>query len=177
MNGRQCIKYVVPVGVLATLLLVVVTLVLTMTYPQPAEAQAQVIKQKFNVPIEVIFHAADFPCLTEDVHVFGTNPTRTQIISDANGGFHLQIHEMKDVAAVGLSTGDTYNINGPAVTVVYDFDNDPNTPLREVFFHNVIQLIGPGRDGNFNLHVLYHLVVNAKGVQTLEKLKEEVTCH
>lgn len=44
--------------------------------PRPAEAQAQVIKQKFNVPIDVIFHAADFSCLTKDVHIFGTNPTQ-----------------------------------------------------------------------------------------------------
>ncbi len=58
----------------------VAALVLTMTYPQSAEAQAQVIKQKFNEPLDDIFHAADFPCLTEDVHIYGTIPTQIHTI-------------------------------------------------------------------------------------------------
>jgi hypothetical protein len=167
----QLSKLSVVVGV------IIAAIVLSVLCPQFAEAQAQVIKQKFNVPIDVIFRAADFSCLTEDVHVFGTNPTRTQTIIDGNGGFHLQIQEMKDVAGIGLSTGDSYNIQGPAVTVVYDFDNDPNNGLREVFFHNILQIIGPGRVGSMLLRQLFHVVFNANGVQTVNIVKEEMVCH
>jgi hypothetical protein len=63
------------------------------------------------------------------------------------------------------------------VFVVYDFDNDPSTPDREVFFHNIVQLIGPGENGNLNVHVLFHVVFNANGVQTLEVNKVDVVCH
>jgi hypothetical protein len=143
---------------------------------RPAEAQAQVIKQKFNVPIDVIFRAVDFSCLTEDVHIFGTNPTQTQTIIDAKGGFHLQIQERKNVTAVGLTTGDTYNVNGPAVTLVYDFDTDPNNGLREIFFHNNLHIVGPGRDGSMLLRELFHVVFNANGVQAVEVVKEDVVC-
>jgi hypothetical protein len=89
----------------------------------------------------------------------------------------LQSHAKKDVAAVGLSTGDTYNILGPEVTVAYDFDNDPNNGLREVFFHNILQIVGPGRDGSMLLRELFHVVFNANGVQTVEVIKEDVVCH
>ena len=155
---------------------IIAAIVLSVLCPQSAKAQAQVIKQKFDVPIEAIFHPADFSCLTEDVHVFGTNPTRTQFIVDANGGVHLQIHATKNVAAVGLSTGDAYNVNGPEITVLYDFDSDPNNGFREVFFHNILHIVGPGSDGSMLLRESFHAVFNANGVQVLEVAKEDVLC-
>lgn len=155
---------------------IMAAIVLTLLCPQPAKAQAQVIKQKFNDPLDQIFLAAD-GCLTEDVHVYGTLPTHTQTIIDAKGGLHLTFHVIARLEAVGLTTGDTYHTQGPEVFIVYDFDNDPNTPNRDVFFHNIVQLIGPGRDGNLNVHVLFHVVFNANGVQTVSVDKENVVCH
>jgi hypothetical protein len=155
---------------------IIAGIVFSVLCPQPTKAEAQVVKQKFNVPIDVTFHAVDFSCLTEDVHVFGINPTQTQTVIDAKGGFHLQIQERKDVAAVGLTTGDRYNINGPAVTLVYDFDTDPSNGLHEIFFHNIIHIVGPGRDGSMLLRELFHVVFNANGVQIVEVAKQEVVC-
>ncbi len=96
---------------------------------------------------------------------------------DGKGGLHLQVHDRADLAAVGLSTGDTYRTQGPEVFIVYDFDNDPNTPDREVFFHNLIHIVGPGRDGNMLLRALFHVVFNANGVQTVNVGKAEMLCH
>lgn len=98
-------------------------------------------------------------------------------VIDGKGRLHLQVHQRADLAAVGLSTGDKYHTQGPEVFIVYDFDNDPNTPARDVFFHNIVQLIGPGRDGNLNVHVLFHVVFNANGVQTVSVERVEVVCH
>ncbi len=150
---------------------------LAMIDPQPTGAQAQVIKQRFDDPLDDIFHPADFPCLAEDVHVFGTIRTRTQTVFDSQGGLHLNVHQVADLAAVGSSTGDTYHTQGPLVFVAYDFDNDPNTPSREVFFHNLIQLVGPGQDGKFLLRTLFHVVFSANGVQTVGVDKVELLCH
>jgi hypothetical protein len=155
---------------------IVAAAVFTVLSPQPAKAQAQVINQKFDEPLDQVFLAAD-GCLTEDVHVFGTIPTQSQTIIDANGGLHVNFHQIARLQAVGLSTGDTYHTQGPLVFVAYDFANDPSTPDREVYFHNIVQLIGPGRDGNLNVHVLFHAVFNANGVQTLEVNKVDVVCH
>jgi hypothetical protein len=92
------------------------------------------------------------------------------------GGFHLQIQERRNVTAVGLTTGDTYDIHGPAVTLVYDFDTDPNNGLREIFFHNILQIVGPGRDGSMLLRELFHVVFNANGAQIVEVAKQDVVC-
>jgi|RhiMetdeSRZDD1v2_1073273.scaffolds.fasta_scaffold282739_1 hypothetical protein len=156
---------------------IVVAIVLAMIYAQPAKAQAQTIKQKFNVPLDDAFHAADPAvggCLIEDVHVFGTLPTQTQTVIDGKGGVHLKFQQIADLSAVGLSTGDTYHTQGPLVFVEYDFDG---AAPREAFFHNIVQLIGPGQDGNLNVHVLLHVVFNANGVQTVTVDKEDVRCH
>jgi len=174
MMRTELSKLPVVVGV------ILAAIVLTVLSPQPAKAQAQVIKQKFNDPLDFISLAADpsnAGCLTEDVHVFGTLPTHTQTIIDAKGGLHLTFQVIARLEAVGLSTGDTYHTQGPEVFIVYDFDNDPNTPARDVFFHNIVQLIGPGRDGNLNVHVLFHVVFNANGVQTVSVEKVNVVCH
>ena len=157
---------------------IIAAIVLSVLCPLPTKAaQAQTIKQRFSVPLDFVFQTADFPCLTEDVHVFGTIETQTQTIIDGNGGLHLRMHEVANLSAVGLSTGDTYRTQGPLSFLVYDFDNDPNTPEREVFFHNLVQLVGPGQDGNMLLRTLFHVVFNANGVQTVEKLKNEALCH
>jgi hypothetical protein len=156
---------------------IVAAIMLTMIYPQPTKAQAQVIKQKFDVPLDDVFHAADPAvggCLIEDVHVFGTLPTQAQTIIDTKGGLHLKFQQIANLSAVGLSTGDTYHTQGPLVFVEYDFDG---TAPREAFFHNIVQLIGPGQDGNLNVHVLLHVVFNANGVQTVTIDREEVRCH
>jgi hypothetical protein len=156
---------------------IMAAIMLTVLCPQPAEAQAQVIHQKFDEPFDQVFLAADPAnggCLTEDVHVFGTIPTQSQTIIDAKGGLHINFHQVARLQAVGLSTGDTYHTQGPVVFVAYDFDG---TAPREIFFHNIIQLIGPGRDGNLNVHVLFHVVFNANGVQTVSVDKENVVCH
>jgi hypothetical protein len=167
----QLSKLFVVVGV------IVAAIMLTMICPQPARAKAEVIKQSFSVPLDGVFQAADFPCLTEDVHVFGTIETQTQAIVDGNGGLHLRMHEVANLSAVGLSTGDRYHTQGPLSFLVHDFDTDPNNGLREVLFHNIIQLVGPGQDGKMLLGTLFHVVVNGNGVQTVEKLKTEVLCH
>jgi hypothetical protein len=158
--------------------MIVAAIMLTVFCPQPAKAaQAQTIKQRFGVPLDDVFHTADFPCLTEDVHVFGTIETQTQTIIDGNGGLHLRMHEVANLSAVGLSSGDTYQTQGPLSFLVYDFDNDPNTPEREVFIHNLVQIVGPGQDGKMLLRILLHVVFNASGVQTVEILKNEALCH
>jgi len=147
-----------------------------MIYPQPAKAQAQVIQQRFDIPLDDVFQAADPAnggCLSEDVHVFGTLPTQSQTITDGKGGLHLRFHQIAELSAVGLSTGDTYHTQGPLVFVEYDFDG---TAPREVFFHNIVQLIGPGQDGNLNVHVLFDIVFDANGVQTVSIDKVEVQC-
>ena len=92
-------------------LYVLVAIALIMIYPQLAKAQAQVIKQTFNEPFDEVFHANDpfvGGCLIEDVHVFGTIPTQTQITTDAKGGLHVKFQQIAKLSAVGLSTGDTY---------------------------------------------------------------------
>lgn len=162
--------------VCAVLGVIVAAIVLGVLCPQPARAQAQRIKQKFNAPIDVTFGPADFSCLTEDVHIFGTNPTRTQFITDARGGVHLQMQATKDVTAVGLSTGDSYKVTGPEVTVVYDFDSDPNNGLREVFFHNLLHILGPGTDGSMLLRETFHAVFSSNGVQVVDISKEDLLC-
>ena len=80
------------------------------------------------------------------------------------------------MTAVGLTTGDTYDIHGPAVPLVYDFDSDPTNGLREIFFHNNLHIVGPGRDGSMLLRELFHLVFSAKGAQIVEVAKQDVVC-
>jgi hypothetical protein len=147
---------------------------LTMLFPQPAQAQARVIREKFDFPLDVTNLANESPCLTEDVHVFGTLRWHTVTVVDAKGGLHVKLHEVADLTAEGLSTGDRYSTQGPFVSVEYYFED---TSPREVFYHNLLQLVGPGRDGNLMMRDLFHLVVNANGVQTLELEKHEVLCH
>src|SRR5262245_42045969 len=164
----QVSKLSVVVGV------IVAAIVLTVICPQPARAaKVEVIKQSFSVPLDDVFHTADFPCLTEDVHVFGTIETQTQTIVDGNGGLHLRLHEVANLSAVGLSTGDTYHTQGPQTFLVYDFDNNPDTLAREIYFHNIIQLVGPGQDGKMLLRTQFHSVVNGNGVLIMEELKND----
>ena len=114
------------------------------------------------------------PCLTEDVHVFGTFRVHTYTVIDAKGGLHLKFQYVVDLKAVGLWTGDRYSTQGPHTEVSYYFeDNKP----REIFLHDLLMLVGPGRDGNVMIRTLFHIVVNANGVQTLDLEKTDVTCH
>jgi hypothetical protein len=43
------------------------------------------------------------------VHIVGTTQTQTTLIIDGKGGLHLEVHQVADLSAEGLSTGDTYH--------------------------------------------------------------------
>jgi hypothetical protein len=154
--------------------IILAAIVLAMVYSQTAGGKAQVIHQKFDYPIDITFLATEIPCLTEDVHVVGTLRVHAYTVIDAKGGLHIKIQSVADLTAVGLRTGDRYSTQGPEVSVEYDFDG---TAPRKIFHHNIVQLVGPGQDGNAMLRELYHFVFNANGVQTLDLEKTEVMCH
>jgi hypothetical protein len=160
----------------AVLGLILAASVVVVLSPQPGEAQAQVVKDKFDFPYENTFYAADVGCLTEDVHVYGVLPMLFRTVTDGKGNLHFQFHDHADLTAEGMSTGDTYHTQGPAVVVEYYFKSDPSTPSRQIY-HDLIHLVGPGRDGYISFRTLLHVVFNANGVQTVDISRSEILCH
>jgi len=154
--------------------IILAAIVLAMVCPQPVEAQAQVIRGKYDTSYEDTFRFGQAACITEDVHVSGTFRWHTNTVIDAKGGQHVKLQYVVDLTAVGLWTGDRYSTQGPSVFVEYDFKD---TSPREIFYHDLLQLVGPGRDGNVMIRTLFHIVVNANGVQTLDLEKVEILCH
>jgi hypothetical protein len=57
-----------------------------------------------------------------------------------------------------------------ANNMVSDFDTDPNNGLREIFFHNILHIVGPGRDGkNVATYVLCSMSCSMRTVCKLWK--------
>ena len=53
-------------------------------------------------------------CLQEDVHVTGTLKSTFQITFDTSGGVHEKLGQVTDLIGIGLESGDTYRVSGPA---------------------------------------------------------------
>jgi hypothetical protein len=82
--------------------------------PRPAAAQAEVVRDRSTLPFEFTILN---PCFGDDgelVMVSGEYEVRTQVVTDAAGGVHSTAIAVPHLVGVGLESGITYDVAGPA---------------------------------------------------------------
>ena len=114
----------------------------------------------------------------ELVEITGTMHSVSFLKFDETGGLHGGLHakfhfQPQGATGIGLTTGDVYQAVGVTQeTNNWSFDDVPH----EWTYINNFRMIGQGKAPNFNLHVTWHLTMNANGEVTADFIKEEVTC-
>jgi hypothetical protein len=102
----------------------------------------------------------------EIVRFSGTLHAVTHTTITSTGSIHSFVHfgPVRGVRAVGLTSGGQYVVPG----MLHDNFNLNGTawPLTETFVNN-FEIIGAGPLPNFNLHLNFHITVNANGETTV----------
>jgi hypothetical protein len=102
----------------------------------------------------------------EIVRFSGTLHAVTHTTITSTGSIHSLVHfgPVRGVRAVGLTSGGQYVVPG----MLHDNFNLNGTawPLTETFVNN-FEIIGAGPLPNFNLHLNFHITVNANGETTV----------
>jgi hypothetical protein len=132
---------------------------------------------RIDVPFDWYLTPADYPCLTETIHVFGSYQEYLNFFVNPSSGVHLTLHQTTDnVTAVGVTTGDRYHNSGP-LTLTFNGSTD-QVEIVEFTFHNINHFVGPGRDSNIYLRTLSHVTFDpATGATKVEVFRDDVLCH
>jgi len=84
--------------------------------PPFAPGQAEHIRTTNIIPIDWYLTPAEFPCLTETIHLTGTIEENLHVVINPAGGYSWQFKQtgaMKGLTAVGEDTGAEYLFRGP----------------------------------------------------------------
>jgi len=131
---------------------------------------------RIDVPLDLVLTPAQYPCLTEAIHVSGTYQEHLIFVENPSSGFHFTLHQTtNNLTAVGLTTGDTYRFSGPLTFT----DNGSSDQVTDVEFtlHNVNHFIGPGQASDIFFRTLLHVTFDpATGEVKAEVNKDEVLC-
>jgi hypothetical protein len=141
-----------------------------------AESGAYRETYRVDVPIDYVVSPSDYPCLSEPIHVFGSYEEHLVFV-DSPGSIHLTVHQSTDnVSAVGLTTGDTYQVSGP-LTYTASGQNADGVVV-EFTFHNINHFVGPGRDSNIYFRTLVHVTRDpATGAPKVVVFMADVLCN
>lgn len=67
-----------------------------------------------DYPVDDCLTPTDNPCLVETIHATGTFEERLPVVINPGGGYSWQVKPTtKNMVAVGLTTVETYQYNGP----------------------------------------------------------------
>jgi hypothetical protein len=133
-------------------LIVAALAVISMTLP--AQGQAQVSRTTTEQVLDVYLTQADYPCLTETIHVLGTyQSTLTFNITPKGNFLYSVINRSFNITAIGLTTADAYQTNGPLQNTVVGNLAEP-APV-EWTYRDIIHLIA-GPQKNLYVHTLFH---------------------
>jgi hypothetical protein len=137
--------------------------------PSTAASGAPRVSAQTEITNEFVplFGATFVPCANggagETVFYEGTLHEVTRATESASGNFSITFHSNpQGVKGTGEITGDIYQGTGSS-TATFTMG-----PGQTVAIASSFQLIGPGTDNNFRLHVTAHLTVNANGEVTSE---------
>jgi hypothetical protein len=132
---------------------------------------------RIDVPFDWVLTPAQYPCLTEAIHLSGTYQEHLIFVANPSSGFHITVHQTtNNITVVGLTTGDRYRFSGPLTFTA----NGSTDQVSEVEFTltNINHFIGPGQAGDIYLHTLLHVTFDpATGAVKAEVFKDEVLCH
>src|SRR6266404_3806156 len=125
---------------------------------QSASAGAQVFQSSFDVPIDWLLTPTDYACLKEPIQVSGSFREHDVFVA---GSTELQLtqHQSTDnVTATGVISGDKYAFSGP-LTFSGTAPTD-GVSVRELTFHNINHIVGPGKDSDILFRTVYHITLN-----------------
>lgn len=153
-----------------------VLLVLTL----PVSSATDQINTRTLYPADWYYTPTDYPCLVETIHVTGSFEERLHVLFNPGGGYSWQVKQTtKDMTAVGLTTGETYQYNGPLTYVENGSTDAPwvNWYPVEFTFHNINHFEGPGQLPNIYFRTLTHVTFDrATGEAKVEVVKGDVLC-
>ncbi len=146
----------------------------------PVSPATDQINTRTDYPVDDYLTPTDNPCLVETIHVTGSFQERLHVVINPAGGYSWQIQQTtKNMVAVGLSTGETYQYNGPLSYVENGRTDEPWVtwyPL-EFTFHNINHYEGPGSVPNIYWRTLWHMTFDrTTGEVKVELLKDDVLC-
>ena len=145
------------------------------TVSRSASAGAQVFQSSFDVPIDWLLTPADYPCLKEPIQVSGTFLEHDVLVVGSTEVQLTQHQSTNNVTATGVISGDKYAFSGP-LTFTGTAPTD-GVSVRELTFHNINHIVGPGKDSDIFFRTLYHITLDpATGEIRTEILKEDVLC-
>ena len=132
---------------------------------------------RIDVPFDWVLTPAQYPCLTEAIHVSGTYQEHLIFVENPSSGFHFTLHQTtNNLTAVGLTTGDTYRFSGPLTNTANG--STDQVSIVEFTLHNINHFVGPGQDSDIYLRTLLHVTFDpATGAVKAEVFKDEVLCH
>lgn len=132
---------------------------------------------RIDVPFDWELTPAQYPCLTEAIHLSGTYQEHLIFVENPSSGFHFTVHQTtNNITVVGLTTGDTYRFSGPLTQT----NNGSTDQVSDVEFtiHNINHFVGPGQDSDIFFRTLIHFTFDpATGAVKAEVFKDEVLCH
>ncbi len=92
---------------------------------------------------------------------------------DAQGKIHFHvIVNDKGTTAIGLTSGATFHQVGATI----ETDKIVGSLPAIISFVNVLDLIGEGSVPDVRIHETFHLTINPRGVVTVERATQRVTC-
>jgi hypothetical protein len=141
-----------------------------------ASAQANSSTEVSTFPFGITLTTDEYPCLEEDVLLYGTLHEVLHTTFDASGGRHRAVlFNAQGLTAVGLSSGTEYQVSGPGHSIFND--DDSTAPVRERTFYDVYRLIGPGRAPNLTVITGFHVTFNSNDERVVFTTVDSVTCH
>ncbi len=146
----------------------------------PASPGTDQVTTRTDYPVDFYLTPADNPCLVEGIHVTGSFEERVHVVFNPGGGYTYQIKQStKNMTAVGVTTGETYQYNGP---LTYVENGSTDAPWVDWFavewtFHNINHYEGPGQLPNIYFRTLVHITLDrATGVVKVEVSRDDVLC-
>ena len=127
----------------------------------PTHAEAVITRYTHEIPESFLLDSACVsPDQEETISVNLTRVVQFIRVADAGGNFHWTLSEMwKDVTAVGVSSGNNYQVLFRSRAVMNTGDK-----AREFTSSYNMMLVGPNGDSNvYTYSILAHYTVNADG--------------
>jgi hypothetical protein len=134
-----------------------------------ASAPPVVLVHERQPVVENLFN----PCTGESIRLTGTLHLRLMTVVDAAGGEHTRFHSnLQDVEAVGLATGRRYRV----VNTSHTSENLPASGASVVTAVMNLRVIAQGRAENLAVRALFHVTLDARGVERVVIERVETEC-
>ncbi len=145
-----------------------------------ASPETDQVNTRTDYPFEWFLTPTDAPCLTETIYVSGLLVERLHVVFNPAGGYSYQVQQnVVKMIAVGLTTGETYQYNGPASFAEHGSTDQPwdNWQSLEWTYHNLNNYQGPGKLPNVYYRFLTHVTLDMTTQEVkVEVFKESLTC-